>query len=56
MYLGVYLAHSASSIQDLIKLLPFENVGLQLFGLFILGGVVTGLSASMLAIKRYIKV
>ncbi|MBR5500732.1 MAG: permease-like cell division protein FtsX [Clostridia bacterium] len=56
MYLCTYLAHSASSIQDLITVIPFDDLGLKLFGLFILGGVVTGLSASMLAIKRYIKV
>ncbi|MBP3392178.1 MAG: ABC transporter permease [Clostridia bacterium] len=55
-YLWSYLAHSATSIQDVISLIPFEDLGLGLFGLFILGGVVTGLSASMLAIKRYIKV
>lgn len=56
MYLCAYLAHSASSIRDLITVLPFDDLALQLFGLFILGGVVTGLSASMLAIKRYIQV
>ncbi len=56
MYLCTYLAHSASSIQDLITMIPFDELGLKLFGLFILGGVITGLSASMLAIKRYIKV
>lgn len=56
MYLYTYLARSATTIQDLITLIPFDELGLGLFGLFILGGVVTGLSASMLAIKRYIKV
>lgn len=56
MYLCTYLAHSASSIQEIITIIPFDELGLKLFGLFILGGVVTGLSASMLAIKRYIKV
>jgi competence ComEA-like helix-hairpin-helix protein len=49
-------AKTFQGIQDLITVIPFDDLGLKLFGLFILGGVVTGLSASMLAIKRYIKV
>ncbi|MBR5280587.1 MAG: ABC transporter permease [Clostridia bacterium] len=56
MYFCAYLAHSAGPVQELITVLPFENLAFKLLGLFVLGGVITGLSASMLAIKRYIKV
>lgn len=56
VYLCSRLVRSAEAIRNLITLIPFAELGWSLFGLFVLGGVLTGLFASMLAIKKYIKV
>ncbi len=55
-YLCSRLAKSADSIRSLLTLIPFSDLAWPLLGLFVLGGVATGFFASMLAIKKYIKV
>ena len=45
-----------SSYSSLLTLIPFSDLAWPLLGMFVLGGVVTGFFASMLAIKKYIKV
>lgn len=55
-YLYNVLEHSEESVRKILTLIPFGRFQMKLLGLFVLGGVVTGLLSSMLAIKKYIKV
>ncbi len=56
VYLCSRLARSTESIRSLLSLIPFGDLAWPLLGLFVLGGIATGFFASMLAIKKYIKV
>ena len=56
VYLCSRLARSEEYLRDLITLIPFSDMAWPILGMFVLGGIVTGFFASMLAIKKYIKV
>ncbi len=55
-YLAGRLARSGEEVRNLIHMIPFSDLAWSVLGWFILGGVATGLVASLVAIKKYIKV
>lgn len=56
VYVLVSKAISTSDTIELIKVLPFQPMALQVLGVFVLTGFVIGAGGSVLAIRKFLQV